>query len=193
MGTATARLADRVVAWARMPRAPAVLCAVSFAESVFFPIAVDVMLAPMCAAQPNRTVRLAFLTLAFSVAGGLCGLLLGYLAIDAVLPLIQEWGWGDQYSRVQSWYERWGYWALVLAAFTPLPYKVFAIAAGGMNMDVGSFVTASILGRGLRFFLVGALSAWLGPKAIRAIHYSDRVGWIIVGLLAVAIGLLWYL
>ena len=193
MVTATARLADRVVAWARMPRAPAVLCAVSFAESVFFPIAVDVMLVPMCAAQPNRTVRFAFLTLAFSVAGGLCGLLLGYLAIDAVLPLIQEWGWGDQYSRVQSWYERWGYWALVLAAFTPLPYKVFAIAAGGMNMDVGSFVTASILGRGLRFFLVGALSAWLGPKAIRAIHYSDRVGWIIVGLLAVAIGLLWYL
>ena len=193
METAPARLADRVVAWARMPSAPAVLCAVSFAESIFFPIAVDVMLAPMCAAQPRKMVRLAFLTLVFSVAGGLCGLLLGYLAIDAVLPLIQEWGWGERYSRVQSWYERWGYWALVIAAFTPLPYKVFAISAGGMNMDVGAFITASFLGRGLRFFLVGSLAAWLGPKALRAVRYSDRAGWALIGLLVLAIGLLWYL
>lgn len=193
METAPARLADRVVAWARMPGAAAVLCAVSFVESIFFPIAVDVMLAPMCAAQPKKMVRLAFLTLVFSVAGGLCGLLLGYLAIDAVLPLIQEWGWGDRYSRVQSWYGRWGYWALVMAAFTPLPYKIFAIAAGGMNMDVGAFVTASFLGRGLRFFLVGSLAAWLGPKALRVIHYSDRAGWVLIGLLVVAIGLLCYL
>ena len=96
METAPARLVDRVVAWARLPGAPAVLCAVSFAESIFFPIAVDVMLVPMCAAQPKKTVRLVVLTLVFSVAGGLCGLLLGYLAIDAVLPLIQEWGWGEQ-------------------------------------------------------------------------------------------------
>ena len=176
-----------------MPRAPAVLCAVSFAESIFFPIAVDVMLVPMCAAQPRRMVRLASLTLAFSVAGGVCGLLLGYLAIDAVLPLIGEWGWGEQYSQVQSWYERWGYWALVMAAFTPLPYKVFAIAAGGMGMSLGAFVAASIVGRGLRFFLVGALSAWLGPKAIRAIRYSDRVGWALIVLAALALGLWWYL
>lgn len=193
METAPARLADRVVAWARMPRAPAVLCALSFAESIFFPIAVDVMLVPMCAAQPKKMVRFAFLTLVFSVAGGFCGLLLGYVAIDTVLPLIQEWGWEDQYSRVQSWYERWGYWALVMAAFTPLPYKVFAITAGGMNMDVGTFVAASFLGRGMRFFLVGALSAWLGPKAIRAIHYSDRTGWVLTGLVVIAIGLWWYL
>ena len=193
METAPSRLVDRVVAWARMPAAPAVLCAVSFAESIFFPIAVDVMLVPMCAAQPKKTVRLVVLTLAFSVAGGLCGLLIGYLAIDAVLPLIREWGWGEQYSRVQSWYGRWGYWALVMAAFTPLPYKVFAIAAGGMNMDVGAFVTASLLGRGLRFFLVGSLAAWLGPRALRAIRYSDRAGWALIGLIVVAIGLWWYL
>ena len=187
-----ARIADRVVAWARLPKAPAVLCAVSFAESVFFPIAVDVMLVPMCAARPGKAVRFAALTVLFSVAGGLCGLLLGYLAIDAVLPWIQEVGWGEEYLRVLDWYQRWGYWAVVIAAFTPLPYKVFAIAAGGLNMDVGSFVAASLLGRGLRFFLVAGLAAWLGPKALNAIRYSDRVGWALAGLLAVAIGLWWY-
>ena len=115
-----ARLADRVLAWARMRQAPAVLCAVSFAESIFFPIAVDVMLVPMCAAAPNRMLRYSTLTLVFSVIGGLAGLMLGYLAIDAVLPWIEQLGWGDEYLQVQDWYRHWGYWALVLAAFTPL-------------------------------------------------------------------------
>ncbi len=188
-----ARLADRVLAWARLPQAPAVLCGVSFAESVFFPIAVDVMLVPMCVAQPKKTLRFATLTLVFSVAGGLAGLMLGYLAIDALLPWIEELGWGEQYLQVQDWYQRWGYWALVVAAFTPLPYKIFAISAGGMNMDVGAFLAASIIGRGLRFFLVAGLAAWLGPKALKAIRYSDAVGWVLIGVVALTIGLLWYL
>ena len=188
-----APLADRVLTWARMRRAPAVLCAVSFAESIFFPIAVDVMLVPMCAAAPNRMLRLASLTLVFSVAGGLVGLLLGYLAIDALLPWIEELGWGDKYSQVHIWYQRWGYWALVLAAFTPLPYKVFAISAGALSMDVGTFLAASLLGRGLRFFLVGGLAAWIGPKALNALRYSDTVGWVLVGLAVLTVGLWWYL
>lgn len=188
-----APLADRVLAWARMRQAPAVLCAVSFAESIFFPIAVDVMLVPMCAAAPNRMLRLATLTLVFSVAGGLVGLLLGYLAIDALLPWIQQLGWGEQYSQVQGWYQRWGYWALVLAAFTPLPYKVFAISAGALSMDVGTFLAASLLGRGLRFFLVGGLAAWIGPKALNALRYSDTAGWALVGLAVLTVGLWWYL
>ena len=188
-----APLADRVLAWARMRQAPAVLCAVSFAESIFFPIAVDVMLVPMCAAAPNRMLRLATLTLVFSVAGGLVGLLLGYLAIDALLPWIEQLGWGEQYSQVQGWYQRWGYWALVLAAFTPLPYKVFAISAGALSLDVGTFVVASLLGRGLRFFLVGGLAAWIGPKALNALRYSDTVGWVLVGLAVLTVGLWWYL
>ena len=188
-----ASLADRVLAWARMRQAPAVLCAVSFAESIFFPIAVDVMLVPMCAAAPNRMLRLATLTLVFSVAGGLVGLLLGYLAIDALLPWIEQLGWGEQYSQVQGWYQRWGYWALVLAAFTPLPYKVFAISAGALSLDVGTFVAASLLGRGLRFFLVGGLAAWIGPKALNALRYSDTAGWALVGLAVLTVGLWWYL
>ncbi len=187
------RLADRVVAWVRLPQAPAVLCAVSFAESIVFPIAVDVMLVPMCAARPGRMVRLAALTTAFSVLGGLAALMLGYLAIDAVMPWIESLGWGDEYVQVESWYRRWGYWALILAAFTPLPYKVFAISAGGLSMDVGTFLTASAIGRGLRFFLVGGLAAWLGPRVLQAIRYSDRLGWVIAGLILATFALWWYL
>ncbi len=188
-----ARLADRVVAWARLPRAPAVLCALSFAESIVFPIAVDVMLVPMCAAQPRRMARLAALTTAFSVLGGLAGLMLGYWAIDALMPWIESFGWGDEYAQVERWYRQWGYWALVLAAFTPLPYKVFAISAGGLGMDAGAFLTASTIGRGLRFFLVGGLAAWLGPRALQAIRYSDRLGWVLAGLILAAFALWWCL
>jgi len=192
-GRGLARFADRVIAWARLPRAPALLCAVSFAESIFFPIPVDVMLVPMCAASPGRMLRLAALTTAFSVLGGLAGLMLGYLAIDALMPWIESLGWSDEYAQVESGYRQWGYWALVLAAFTPLPYKVFAISAGGLSMGIGAFLTASLLGRGLRFFLVGALAAWLGPKALRAIRYSDRLGWLLAGLMLVAFAVWWCL
>ena len=188
-----ARFIDRIVGWARLPQAPAALCAVSFAESIFFPVAVDVMLAPMCAAEPKRMLRLAALTTAFSVAGGLAGLMLGYLAIDGLMPWIESLGWADEYVRVETWYRRWGYWALVLAAFTPLPYKVFAISAGGLNMDAGAFLAASLIGRGLRFFLVAGLSAWLGPAALRALRYSDTLGWALAGLVLAGVALWWYL
>ena len=188
-----ARFIGRVEGWARLPRAPAALCAVSFAESIFFPIAVDVMLAPMCAVDPKRMLRLAALTTVFSVAGGLAGLTLGYLAIEALMPWIQSVGWGDEYARVETWYQRWGHWALVLAAFTPLPYKVFAISAGGLNMGIGAFLAASLIGRGMRFFLVAGLAAWLGPGALRAIRHSDTLGWALTGLIIAAVALLWYL
>lgn len=187
------RFAGRVVGWARLPRAPTVLCAVSFAESIFFPIAADVILVPMCAAAPKRMARFAALTTAFSVAGGLAGLMLGYLAIDALMPWVESLGWGDEYARVEKQYQRWGYWALILAAFTPLPYKVFAISAGTLGMDIGAFLTASVIGRGLRFFLVGGLAAWLGPRALRAIRYSDTLGWVFAGLILAALALWWCL
>lgn len=192
-GRGLARFTDRVMAWARRPQAPALLCVVSFAESIFFPIAVDVMLAPMCVATPGRMPRLAALATAFSVLGGLAGLMLGYLAIDALMPWVERLGWGGEYAQVESWYRQWGYWALVLAAFTPLPYKVFAISAGGLSMNIGAFLTASMLGRGLRFFLVGTLAAWLGPKALRAIRYSDRVGWLLAGFTLAAFAVWWRL
>ncbi|MCY4166487.1 MAG: VTT domain-containing protein [Gammaproteobacteria bacterium] len=192
-GRGLARFADRLIAWARLPQAPALLCAVSFAESIFFPIAVDVMLVPMCAAAPRRMARLAALTTAFSMLGGLAGLMLGYLAIDALMPWIESLGWEDEYAEVESWYQQWGYWALVLAAFTPLPYKVFAISAGGLGMEIGAFLAASLVGRGLRFFLVGGLAAWLGPKVLRSIRYSDRLVWALAGLTLAVFALWWCL
>ncbi len=187
------RFIDRVVGWARLPRAPVVLCAVSFAESIFFPVAVDVMLVPMCAANPGKWMRFAALATAFSVAGGLAGLLLGYLAVDAAMPWIENMGWGDEYARVESWYRRWGHLALVLGAFSPLPYKVFAISAGGMHMDAGAFLAASLIGRGLRFFLVAALAGWFGPRALAALRYSDTLGWVLAGLILAGVALWWYL
>ncbi|MEF8721820.1 MAG: VTT domain-containing protein [Candidatus Accumulibacter delftensis] len=159
----------------------------SFAESSFFPIPPDVMLAPMCLAQPQRAWRLALLTTLTSVAGGLLGYGIGYFAIDALLPWLQESRYWEAYQTAVEWFERWGFWAVFIAGFSPITYKVFTIAAGTLSMALLPFTIASLIGRGARFFLVAALMAWGGARMEAVLHrYMDRLGWATVALLALS-------
>ena len=181
------RLLDRVLILSKHPNAPWYLGALSFAESSFFPIPPDVMLAPMVLAQPEKAWRLATLTTVSSVLGGLAGYLIGVLAIEAVMPLLTNLGYVDKFTLAQDWFERWGFWAILAAGFSPIPYKIFTIAAGAMSMLLLPFVAASIVGRGTRFFLVAAVVTWGGPGFDRHLkRYVDAIGWILVllGILA---------
>ena len=137
------RLYERVLDWSRHRHATRYLCALSFAESSFFPIPPDVMLAPMTLARPERGWRLAMLTTVASVAGGLLGYLIGWLAIDAVTPWLVSLGYLDVYERARSWFDEWGVWAIFVAGFTPIPYKIFTIAAGALTMFLPGFVIGS--------------------------------------------------
>lgn len=119
----------RTLVWSRHPRAPWYLGGLSFAESSFFPIPPDLMLAPMCLASPARAWRFALLTTVTSVAGGLFGYLIGYYAFEAIEPLLRHIGHWDRYRIAVVWFERWGFWAVFIAGFSPIPYKVFTIAA----------------------------------------------------------------
>lgn len=184
-------LYDRVMAWSRHPRAPAFLGALSFAESSFFPVPPDVMLAPMVLAQPARAWYLASLTTVASVLGGLAGFFIGVLAIDAVEPVIERLGYLDAFLRARSWFMEWGFWAVLAAGFSPIPYKVFTIAAGALAMPVLPFAAASAVGRGARFFMVAGLVAWGGPRVEAALRrYVDLIGWLLVLLLVAAYFLL---
>jgi membrane protein YqaA with SNARE-associated domain len=177
----------RAMIWSRHPHAPWYLGGMSFAESSFFPIPPDVMLAPMCLAQPQWAWRLALLTTLTSVAGGLLGYGIGYFAIDAVLPWLQESRYWPAYQTAVEWFERWGFWAVFIAGFSPIPYKVFTIAAGALSLALLPFLAASLIGRGARFFLVAALMAGGGARMEEALHrYMDRLGWATVALLALA-------
>lgn len=163
----------------------------SFAESSFFPVPPDVMLAPMCLASPGRAWYFAFLTTLTSVAGGLLGYAIGFFALDAVLPWLEQSHYWPAYQSAVNWFERWGFAAVFIAGFSPIPYKVFTIAAGALSMALLPFTLASIVGRGLRFFLVAGLMAWGGARMEALLHrFVDRLGWATVVLVAVVA--LWY-
>lgn len=178
----------RAMVWSRHRHAPWYLGCLSFAESSFFPIPPDVMLAPMSLANPSRAWRLALLTTLTSVAGGLFGYLIGYVAFDLLEPHLRESHYWANYQTAVAWFKDWGFWAVFVAGFSPIPYKVFTIAAGALAMALLPFTLASLVGRGARFFLVAALMAWGGPRMESALHrYIDRLGWATVAIVVAAI------
>lgn len=180
-------LFDRVLTWSRHPHAQWYLGVLSFAESSFFPVPPDVMLAPMVVARPEKAWRLAAITTGASVIGGLAGFAIGMLAIDTLVPLIEKFGYMDAYVRSQEWFEAWGFWAILAAGFSPIPYKVFTIAAGAMAMPLAPFALASVVGRGARFFLVAGLLYWGGPRVEQVLRrYVERLGWLLVAMLVVS-------
>ncbi len=181
-------LYDRAMRWARHRHAPRYLAGLSFAESSFFPIPPDVMLAPMSLAKPPKAFRYAAITTIASVAGGLLGYLIGYFALELVQPLIGEGGrWHHSYTRAADWFAEWGFWAVFVAGFSPIPYKVFTITAGALSMALLPFLVASAIGRGARFFLVAGLLAWGGPRMEATLRvYVERLGWALVVLVVIA-------
>lgn len=180
-------LYDRVLGWAAHPKARWYLGALSFAESSFFPVPPDVMLAPMALARPVDAWRLAALTTITSVLGGVLGYLIGFFALDLVEPWMVSAGYWDGYLQVRGWFETWGFWAVLAAGFSPIPYKLFTIAAGALAMFMPAFVLASVIGRGGRFFLVAGLIRWGGaPMEARLRQNVEFLGWLLVGLLLIA-------
>ncbi len=180
-------LYDRAMRWARHRHAPRYLAGLSFAESSFFPIPPDVMLAPMTLARPDKAWWFAFLTTLTSVLGGMLGYLIGVFAFEAVEPLLHRAGYWPHYLQAKAWFDEWGFWAVFLAGFSPIPYKIFTITAGVISMALIPFVVASAIGRGARFFLVAALMAWGGERMEKLLReYIDRIGWLLV-LLAVVV------
>lgn len=183
-------LYDRVLHWAGHPHARWYLGGLSFAESSFFPVPPDVMLAPMALARPVDAWRLALLTTVTSVAGGVFGYMIGYFALEMIEPRLVSAGYWDGYLQARSWFETWGFWAILAAGFSPIPYKLFTVAAGAMSMFLPVFVLASLVGRGGRFFLVAGLIRWGGaPMEAQLRRHVEFLGWLLVGLLLLA----WFL
>lgn len=180
-------LYDRVLVWARHPRAHWYLGALSFAESSFFPIPPDVMLAPMVLARREKAWYFATLTTITSVVGGIAGFAIGMVAIEWVQPALERLGYMDEFHHAQEWFVEYGFWAILAAGFSPIPYKIFTIAAGAMSMMIVPFVAASAVGRGARFFLVAALIFWGGERFEQNLRrYVDLMGWLLVGLCVIA-------
>lgn len=180
------KLYDRVILWSKHRHAERFLFALSFAESSFFPVPPDVMLAPMALAQPKHAFRFALWTTVASVLGGMFGYGIGFFLFDMIEPWLQSSHYWAPYLKAIAWFGDWGFWAVLVAGFSPIPYKVFTIAAGALNMIFIPFVLASMLGRGGRFFLVAMLLAAGGERLENKLRtYINQLGWGLVVLVLV--------
>jgi len=179
-----------VIRFSSQSQAPWYLALLSFVESFILPFPPpDVMLAPMSLAKPDKAMRFASITLVASVLGGLVGYAIGAFLFDLAQPLLIEWGYQARFDMVTRWFGEWGFWAVLIAGFSPVPYKLFTLSAGVLSLALVPFVIASIIGRGLRFFLVAWCLSKFGPAIeARLIQYIERIGWAVVIALVIVIG-----
>jgi len=182
------KLYRKVIAWSEHRHAPYYLAGVSFAESSMFPIPPDIMLISMALAKPERSWRFAWVATISSVVGGMFGYLIGAFFMHLIYPFIVKFGYLHGFNTVQHWFELWGFWIIIVAGFSPIPYKLFTIGAGAIHMAFLPFVFASLVGRSMRFFAVAAAMYFGGAKLNQFIQrYVDVVGWLMVLVLLLAI------
>lgn len=181
------RLYDWILHWAKTPYGPWALGVLAFAEASFFPIPPDPLLMALCLGASAKSLRFAAITTAASVLGGILGYALGagawnvldgffYVYVPGVTP--------ESFAGIQEYYIRYDFWAVFLAGLTPIPYKVFTLSAGVFSISFPVFLLASVISRGLRFFVVAGLFFWFGPPISRFIdRYFNLLTWAFAALL----------
>lgn len=175
------RLYDWVLHWAETPYGAPALFGLALAESSFFPIPPDPLLIALCLGAPGLSLRFAANATIASVLGGM----LGYGIGAGAWHLMEGWFFAyvpgvsaESFARVQGWYDSYDFWAVFFAGLTPIPYKVFTLSAGVFSINFPVFVVASLLSRGLRFFLLAGLIFYFGQPITRFIdRYFNLLAW----------------
>ena len=158
-------LYDNTMALAGHPQAIFLLGAVSFIEASFFPIPPDVMLIPMVLMNPSRAWLFALVATAFSVLGGIFGYIIGTFSYEHIAePLLYSLGKEAQMVDFSNKYNEIGFWAVITAGISPIPYKVVTIMSGATNLNFAVFLGASMASRGVRFFVVAGLLHFYGHE-----------------------------
>ncbi len=157
---------DKALAWSKHPKAVWYLGLVSFVDASVFPISPLFMFLPMSFAEPRKAFYFGAIIIFTSFMGGIVGYGLGYFAYEAIIQPFIEWmGYARHYQMAVEWFQSWGFWAILFGCLTPfIPYKIFTISSGVMQLAFSWFLIATIVGRSLRFLLIAALIRWGGPK-----------------------------
>ncbi|WP_456431794.1 YqaA family protein [Thermosulfuriphilus sp.] len=185
-------LKDWTLSFAESPRGTWALFFLAVAEASFFPIPPDVLLIALCLATPKRGFYLALICTLGSVLGGLAGYGLGAFFMETVgQPILSFYGLTAKFDLARTYFHQYDAWAVGVAGFTPLPYKLFTISAGAFKIDLLTFFLASVISRAGRFFLVAGMIFFFG-QAVK--DYIERyfnlltaafVGLLIVGFLVI--------
>ena len=189
------RLYDWVVKWAQTPYGAWALFALAFAESSFFPVPPDPLLIALAIARPRGALKFALVCSLGSVLGGCIGYLIGWQFMTAIGDrIVALYGLTDKVAQIKMLYNQYDAWAVGIAGFTPIPYKVFTISAGAFHINFGVFVIASAVSRSARFFLVGGLIRIFGAKIQPFIEkYFNILAVVFIILLVASFVLLKYL
>lgn len=164
------QLYDWILGWADSRYGTTALAGLSFSESFFFPVPPDPLLMALSLSKPRRAFFFAGVCSLASVAGGIAGYYIGMIFFEvAGEPILRFYGAMDKYELVQGYYRAYDAWAVGIAGFTPIPYKVFTISAGAFHISFLVFVSASIVSRSARFFLVAGLIKKFGDPIRRFI------------------------
>ena len=185
----------RALRWAAHPHAEWYLAGLSFVEAIIFPVAPEIMLAPMALARPERWARYATISLVCSLLGALVGYELGAHAFHALTPLLADIGWLPRIHDLVTQLEQdvaqhpWNaFWALVIAGFMPVPLKIFTWASGIVGVPMLAFIAAMFIGRGKRVYLLAGLIRLGGEHAEKALHrWIEWIGWAVIALVVLAI------
>jgi membrane protein YqaA with SNARE-associated domain len=194
-----APLYEKAIEWAAKPRADVGLGLLSFVEAFIFPVAPEVMLAPMTLARPRRWWQFASISLFFSLLGSLVGYALGHYAFDALKPWLADMGWLPHLEALvhtlgaDAQEHPWkAFWLLVAAGFVPIPMKIASWACGIVGMPMLPFLGGIAVGRGKRVFLVAGVIRLGGEHAERVLHkYIEWIGWALVVLIAALLAWWW--
>lgn len=181
------RLYHWTLSWADHASAKYALFLIALIESSVFPIPPDILLIALALGKPQWGMRLAAITTAGSTVGAIVGYGIGLFLLASIgQPVIEFYGLQEQFSKAEGWFVAYGVAIVLIAGFSPIPFKVITIAAGAFGLDFILFVLAALVSRGARFFLVGALLQW-GGKSVRD-FVEKHFEWITVGavLLVVA-------
>ena len=146
------------------------MAAVSFAESSFFPVPPDVVLAPMILKRPDKAYFYALVCTIASVLGGIAGYAIGYYLDDLGRWLLALTGHAEGLEEFQAWYAQYGAWVILAKGVTPIPYKLVTIASGMAHYAFGMFVLLSVITRGARFFLTAVVLKKFGPKMLEIVE-----------------------
>lgn len=178
------RLYHWVLSWADTPYGAPALFILSVVESSFFPIPPDPLLLALGLSKPKRAFIYAFICTTGSVIGGAIGYMIGLYLIDSVgIMIIEFYGMAEKYDAIQALYQEYNAAVVLVAGISPIPYKVFTIAAGAFKVSFPVFIAASVAGRGFRFFAEGALVYYLGDKVKGIIEkHINLLAWVFSAL-----------
>jgi membrane protein YqaA with SNARE-associated domain len=181
-------LYNKILLISAKPKAEIFLGSIAFIESSFFPIPPDLLLLPMALARPLKWIRLAIIATFFSVLGGVFGYFIGVFLWDTIgQSIIDFYHLENQFDVFRNNYNEKGALIVFIAGFTPIPYKLITISSGGMHLDLMTFIVASLLSRGARFFILTGIIRIFGDTAKKIIDKYFGILTLVIGLIIIII------